>query len=116
MDNAVIQGAKESDIQSDDFYKVDEIPFDFNRRRMSVIIKEFKTRNTLNYQRAVEEMLLSLHTGTFRWRNCALNRDKRVKITKDVEALNRDGLRVLAIADKKVEAAEWELQLKMNQS
>lgn len=43
MDNAVIQAAtQESDIQSDDFYKVDEIPFDFNRRRMSVIIKEFK--------------------------------------------------------------------------
>ena len=47
MDNAVIQAAtQESDIQSDDFYKVDEIPFDFNRRRMSVIIKEFKTRET----------------------------------------------------------------------
>lgn len=82
MDNAVIQAAtQESDIQSDDFYKVDEIPFDFNRRRMSVIIKEFKTRETR-------------------------------LITKDVEALNRDGLRALAIADKKVEVAEWEYTTK----
>ena len=117
MDNAVIQAAtQESDIQSDDFYKVDEIPFDFNRRRMSVIIKEFKTRETrLITKGAVEEMLL-VCTGTFRWRNCALNRDAASKITKDVEALNRDGLRVLAIADKKSKRLNGSIQLKMNQS
>ncbi len=69
---------------------------------MSVIIKEFKTRETrLITKGAVEEMLLVCTQVLFRWRNCALNRDTASKITKDVEALNRDGLRVLAIADKK---------------
>ena len=40
----------------------------------------------------------------------------RQKITKDVEALNRDGLRVLAIADKKSKRLNGSIQLKMNQS
>ncbi|EGO7734465.1 magnesium-translocating P-type ATPase [Enterococcus faecalis] len=114
MDNAVIQAAtQESDIQSDDFYKVDEIPFDFNRRRMSVIIKEFKTRETrLITKGAVEEMLLVCTQVLLDGEIVPLTETLRQKITKDVEALNRDGLRVLAIADKKVEAAEWEYTTK----
>ncbi|MBP4095777.1 magnesium-translocating P-type ATPase [Enterococcus faecalis] len=114
MDNAVIQAAtQESDIQSDDFYKVDEIPFDFNRRRMSVIIKEFKTRETrLITKGAVEEMLLVCTQVLLEGEIVPLTETLRQKITKDVEALNRDGLRVLAIADKKVEAAEWEYTTK----
>ena len=102
MDNAVIQAAtQESDIQSDDFYKVDEIP-DFNRRRMSVIIKEFKTRETrLITKGAVEEMLLVCTQVLLNGEIVPLTETLRQKITKDVEALNRDGLRVLAIADKK---------------
>ena len=114
MDNAVIQAAtQESDIQSDDFYKVDEIPFDFNRRRMSVIIKEFKTRETrLITKGAVEEMLLVCTQVLLNGEIVPLTETLRQKITKDVEALNRDGLRVLAIADKKVEAAEWEYTTK----
>ena len=114
MDNAVIQAAtQESDIQSDDFYKVDEIPFDFNRRRMSVIIKEFKTRETrLITKGAVEEMLLVCTQVLLDGEIVPLTETLRQKITKDVEALNRDGLRVLAIADKKVETAEWEYTTK----
>ena len=114
MDNAVIQAAtQESDIQSDDFYKVDEIPFDFNRRRMSVIIKEFKARETrLITKGAVEEMLLVCTQVLLDGEIVPLTETLRQKITKDVEALNRDGLRVLAIADKKVEAAEWEYTTK----
>lgn len=118
MDNAVIQAAtQESDIQSDDFYKVDEIPFDFNRRRMSVIIKEFKTRETrLITKGAVEEMLLVCTQVLLDGEIVPLTETLRQKITKDVEALNRDGLRVLAIADKKSKRLNGSIQLKMNQS
>lgn len=118
MDNAVIQAAtQESDIQSDDFYKVDEIPFDFNRRRMSVIIKEFKTRETrLITKGAVEEMLLVCTQVLLDGEIVPLTETLRQKITKDVEALNRDGLRVLAIADKKSKRLNGSIQRKMNQS
>ena len=40
--------------------KVDEIPFDFNRRRMSVVIKDNEGKTQLITKGAVEEMLKSI--------------------------------------------------------
>ncbi|MGC3593183.1 hypothetical protein ACPTI1_14265, partial [Enterococcus faecalis] len=79
-------------------------PLDFNRSRMCVIIKEFKTRETrLITIGAVEEMLLVCTQVLLVGEIVPLTESQRHNITKDVEALNRDGLRVLGIADKKVE-------------
>lgn len=40
-----------------DYRKVDEIPFDFERRRMSVVVSELDDHHELICKGAVEEML-----------------------------------------------------------
>lgn len=78
---------------SESFTKVDEIPFDFQRRRMSVILKEANGKHILICKGAVEEML----------NLCAVNDDKRQRTLNLAKELNQEGLRVLAVAIKEFE-------------
>lgn len=74
------------------FKKIDEIPFDFERRMMSVIVADENDGHMLICKGAVEEILKAC---------------KQTKRKTNIEvALNADGLRVLAIAYKKVDAAQ----------
>jgi len=59
MDVAILEHAKEKDYieLKNKYVKVDEIPFDFNRRRMSVVIKDQQNKTQLITKGAVEEML-----------------------------------------------------------
>jgi Mg2+-importing ATPase len=84
------------------FYKVDEIPFDFTRRRMSVVLSN-GTSNLLVCKGSVEE-ILSLCTIT----NDPITPEKMISFTKEkmteliklTNQFNQDGLRTLAIAYK----------------
>jgi len=101
MDRAIIEAAdNELTISPHDYEKVDEIPFDFQRRRMSVVIKDRTNKTQMITKGAVEEMLsISAyveHNGTVE----KLTDEIRKTITKKVEALNQDGLRVIAVAQK----------------
>ena len=59
MDDAVLQHFDlRTELKVDENYvKVDEIPFDFHRRRMSVILEEKNDKHLLICKGAVEEML-----------------------------------------------------------
>ncbi|KXU34878.1 magnesium-translocating P-type ATPase [Cephaloticoccus capnophilus] len=97
LDRAVLEHAE---LQTHDDRKVDEIPFDFNRRRMSVVVSEREDQHTLVCKGAVEE-ILSVCTGI-------RHDDEDVELTpellKNVRALtqelNSQGLRVVAVAIK----------------
>ena len=86
-----------------DYEKVDEIPFDFERRRMSVVVSEQGHHHELICKGAVEEML-SICTriqgadGQVRPLDDALL--KRVLAVTDAQ--NQEGLRVVAVAMKEV--------------
>ena len=58
IDEAVIKRALENNLSTylEQFNKVDEIPFDFSRRRLSVIVSS-ENANTLITKGAVEEIL-----------------------------------------------------------
>lgn len=79
------------------YRKVDEIPFDFTRRRMSVVVKG-DGKKLLICKGAVEELLkLSTYVeadGTV----SALNTTTRKNVLKLTQDLNADGLRVIAVA------------------
>ena len=51
---------------AENFRKIDELPFDFERRRMSVVVSERDDRHLLICKGAVEEVLCGLHAGTAR--------------------------------------------------
>jgi Mg2+-importing ATPase len=88
------------------YKKIDEIPFDFSRRRMSVVIENEKKEHLLICKGAIEEiMALSTHIQI----NDKISPLAAAKdhIKKDIEdELNSDGFRVVAIAYKKEPATK----------
>ncbi|MEG1616923.1 MAG: magnesium-translocating P-type ATPase [Bacteroidales bacterium] len=78
--------------------KLDEIPFDFERRRMSVILEKEHLTHLLVCKGAVDEVMecctqLSLNNGIV-----PLDEQYRLKIKKLANALNEDGMRVVVVA------------------
>ena len=59
MDEAILKhGQLEEDLKvKTDFHKIDEIPFDFKRRRMSVIVENNQNQHILICKGAVEEIM-----------------------------------------------------------
>ena len=83
---------------SDKYIKVDEIPFDFERRRMSVVVANGKTQ--VITKGAVEEMLSVCSFAEYEGKVIPLTNDIREYILKKVDDLNDDGMRVIAVAQK----------------
>ncbi|MDR0454279.1 MAG: magnesium-translocating P-type ATPase [Deferribacteraceae bacterium] len=83
---------------SDRFIKVDEIPFDFERRRMSVVVSNGKTQ--MITKGAVEEMLSVCSFAEYEGKVLPLTDDIREYILEKVDKLNEDGMRVIAVAQK----------------
>lgn len=92
------------------FLKIDEIPFDFQRRRMSVILEQHNGKHLLICKGAVEEML-DLCTQVFdpgEDRQLHIENDRIIpldKIAREMvlntsKTLNKEGLRVLLVAIK----------------
>lgn len=82
------------------FQKIDELPFDFERRRMSVIVKDDSNVVSMVTKGALEEMLtISTHVE-YRGEIIPLTEDIRQEILAEVGQLNRQGLRVLGVGYK----------------
>ena len=107
MDRAIIsrteKEAKEHAILQDldkIFQKIDELPFDFERRRMSVIVKDDSNVVSMVTKGALEEMLnISTHVE-YRGEIIPLTEDIRQEVLVEVGQLNRQGLRVLGVGYK----------------
>lgn len=102
MDRAVLSHVKELGLESlsRSYRKVDEIPFDFTRRRMSVVVEDNSGKRQIITKGAVEEMLGVCTYAEFGGEVRPLAKDIRVKAQKFVEEMNNQGMRVLALAHK----------------
>jgi Mg2+-importing ATPase len=80
------------------YKKVDEIPFDFVRRRMSVVVERGKEVHELICKGAVEEILGVSTYIRDEDRIIPLDDETRETALEVVQELNEDGLRVIAIA------------------
>ncbi|MGE7137350.1 magnesium-translocating P-type ATPase [Luteibacter sp. NPDC031894] len=97
MDKAVLTH-RDLEATARRFRIVDEIPFDFQRRRMSVVVADGEGEQLLVCKGAVEEMLAictQARTGNVVE---AMTEDKRAAIRSMTRRLNEDGLRVLVVA------------------
>ena len=107
MDRAIIsrteKEAKEHVILQNldtSFQKIDELPFDFERRRMSVIVKDDSNVVSMVTKGALEEMLnISTHVE-YHGEVIPLTEDIRQEVLAEVGQLNRQGLRVLGVGYK----------------
>ena len=80
------------------FAKVDEIPFDFTRRRMSVVVVEQDRPHVLICKGAVEEVLSVCKTVRHGDQEEALGDELLARIRQVTAAFNEEGLRVVAVA------------------
>lgn len=114
LDIAILEHAELKDfIKTDNYQKIDEIPFDFNRRRLSVILGTDTGKHLLICKGAVEEMLdLCSHAfdpgedKQLHIENDAIvpmDQKMRQAIIDTSRKLNEEGLRVLLVAIKEYE-------------
>jgi len=82
------------------YHKFDEIPFDFSRRRMSVVIEEMGKQHVLICKGAVEEVLKVCTQLKVNDEVSEIDDSSRAKVTDLQQELNSDGLRVIAVAYK----------------
>ncbi len=102
MDRAILSHVKELGMESvkKEYHKVDEIPFDFVRRRMSVVVEDMYGKRQIITKGAVEEMLDVCSHAEFGGEVHVLTDDLRAKAKAIVTDLNNRGMRVLALAHK----------------
>ena len=107
MDRAIIsrteKEAKEHAILQNldtSFQKIDELPFDFERRRMSVIVKDDEGTVSMVTKGALEEMLTISSRVEYQGEVTPLTDAIRSEILAEVGQLNKQGLRVLGIGYK----------------
>ncbi len=80
------------------FRKIDEVPFDFNRRRMSVVVAEQGHPHLLICKGALEEVLSVCTRVRHGDAEEALSEDLLARILDVTASFNEEGLRVVAVA------------------
>lgn len=102
MDKAVLAHVRELELEhlKDDYRKVDEIPFDFTRRRMSVVIEDRMAKRQIITKGAVEEMIGICSHAEFDGRVLPFSEQLKRRAQSISERMNRQGMRVLAVAQK----------------
>ena len=84
----------------DRYTKVDEVPFDFSRRRLSVVVADAQGKTQMVTKGAAEEMLEICSFVEVNGIAQPLTDEKLAQIRKQVAGLNAEGLRVIAVAQK----------------
>ena len=104
LDVAVLRHVElQEKLKADEHYsKIDEIPFDFERRRMSVILKRGDGAQILICKGAVEEVFTACKSYVIGDETGALDESHRVQAATTTAALNADGFRVIAVAFKEI--------------
>jgi len=98
LDRAIIKHHK---FKKSGLKKIDEVPFDFERRIVSIIIEDGKT-NRLVAKGAPEEIIRRCGGYDLNGRKYILEKEKIKQLRKQYDKLSRDGFRVLAVAYKEV--------------
>ena len=102
MDKAILSHVKELQMEhlKDSYKKVDEIPFDFTRRRMSVVIEDNQQKRQIITKGAMEEILAICSYAEFDGTVHRMTDEIRQKAITISEQMNKEGMRVLAVAQK----------------
>ena len=105
MDKAVLEH-RDLEPTAARYRVVDEIPFDFQRRRMSVVVANGANEHLLICKGAVEEMLSICAYAQVGGEVEPMTDERRREIKAMTRRLNEDGLRVLVVAVRREPAAE----------
>ncbi|MET6679370.1 magnesium-translocating P-type ATPase [Citrobacter amalonaticus] len=112
LDTAVLEGVDEGSARelSTRWQKIDEIPFDFERRRMSVVVAEKTDVHQLVCKGALQEILGVCKQVRHNGEIVPLDDNMLRRVQRVTDTLNRQGLRVVAVATKYLPAREGDYQ------
>ena len=106
IDEAVINRITESGIQNiaEDYVKIDEVPFDFSRRRLSVILatKKEKIPKIIMITKGAVEETLSICNTVLEQEVKPMTSEIKSRIKQMTKELNENGLRVIAVCVKEI--------------
>lgn len=104
VDRAIISYGEENSLKPilSKYKKIDEIPFDYERKRMSVVVEEKDKKNYRMFTKgALEEIISVCNKVKYKGKITDLN-DKIIKrVEKIVQDLEEDGMQVIALASKR---------------
>ena len=101
IDEAVIARTAKTESKGieEKYEKVDEIPFDFSRRRLSVVVSDGKKKQLIT-KGAVEEILSICTMVDYKGEVSDITKEIKQNILNITKDLNKQGLRVVAVAQK----------------
>jgi len=101
IDEAVINRGLENGMHEkvEKYSKIDEVPFDFSRRRLSVIVND-GTKSQLITKGAVEEILNISTLVDYQGKVSPITKEIKENMKKITKELNKQGLRVVAVCQK----------------
>jgi P-type Mg2+ transporter len=110
LDEAILKHEElQEHLKADQEYrKIDEIPFDFIRRRMSVVVEDKAGLNTLICKGAVDEVLSACTRVEVKGEVIEVLPELDAKRRKLADELNGQGFRVIALAYKQMPGASDE--------
>ena len=102
MDVAIINRAEKEELSflKEAYVREDEIPFDFSRRRMSVVLRDQNGKRQLITKGAVEEILSICSFIEIDGEVKDITDELKVNAKKLAEDNNLEGIRVIAVAQK----------------
>ena len=102
IDVAIISRAEREklNVLKEKYVREDEIPFDFSRRRMSVVLKDDTGKRQLITKGAVDEIMAICSYIDMDGKAVEMTEELRKQAYEVYEKHNNDGLRVLAVAQK----------------
>jgi Mg2+-importing ATPase len=102
MDKAILAHVKELGFENleERYHKIDEIPFDFTRRRMSVVIEDSTGKRQIITKGAIEEMLAICSHAEYHGEILPVTQDMRDIVLRESLSMNGEGMRVLGVAHK----------------
>jgi Mg2+-importing ATPase len=100
LDLAIIDKAKSVNYDQylTQFKKIDEIPFDFQRRRMSVVLKDTTGKSQIITKGALEEIVSICEYAEYKGKVIRIDQKLKEEVMKVAASLNEQGMRVIAIA------------------
>ena len=101
IDEAVIKRTQKTELKGIEkkYTKIDEIPFDFSRRRLSVVVSDGEKKQLIT-KGAVEEILNICTMVDYKGKVSEITKDIKQNILKITKELNKEGLRVVAVCQK----------------
>ena len=99
VDKAIIQYAKSHNVDISNYKKIDEIPFDYMRKRSSIVVTHHDKIRVI-VKGALEEVVKVCDMARVNGEEVPITKEITEKVNKKAEEMAKDGMQVIALAVK----------------